>query len=195
MSYSRGETYNSRGYLSVGESSENYTFSVNTRDGRGGAFSSGAGRGWKSAGRGEVGRVFYQTPLESWTPPLSFFTKEIKFLAISRLFLTLFRPQNRGLFFYYPPRSPPFGKRPDFFTFSWDTFPLIANSLWASQLVSWSACASWSLYLTIFRREDQIRKIFLSVSQNQRGEDGGGRLCICMSWVDKNARKCNRSSW
>ena len=32
MSYSRGETYNSRGYLSVGESSENYTFSVNTRD-------------------------------------------------------------------------------------------------------------------------------------------------------------------
>ena len=45
MSYSRGETYNSRGYLSVGESSENYTFSVNTRDGRGGPFFSGAGQG------------------------------------------------------------------------------------------------------------------------------------------------------
>ena len=29
-----------------------------------------------------------------WTTT-SFFTKEIKFLAISRLFLTLFRPQNR----------------------------------------------------------------------------------------------------
>ena len=32
----------------------------------------GAGRGWKSAGRDEVGRVFYQTPLESWTPPVFF---------------------------------------------------------------------------------------------------------------------------
>ena len=48
--------------------------------------------------------------------------------------------QNRGLFFYYPPRPPPwFGKRPDFFSepfpelVVWDTFssddgePLVAG--------------------------------------------------------------------
>ena len=90
MSYSRGETYNSRGYLSVGESSENYTFSVNTRDGRGGAFSSGAGRGGarmkiRGARRGGAGLL----PNPSWVLNL----KEV----VVHLPLSLLPPPNLSL--------------------------------------------------------------------------------------------------